>query len=531
VQGCGAIKVLINKNKKIQHIKAPPDWWGFFVWPCFVFDRRGYTKDMKYNLDPRMELLTVLLTASLSTDDPMRAGEAVILLRQTIRQYDPESLAQAALLFREQLNFKDLAFRVTAEMAVLYDDEKTALMVARVIAQPAELPAWLVHYVRAGNGKRRPGRHIRKHLSGLLNRLDEYQFIRYSATVREGLKKALAGLQPRPAGRAQRQLFARILRDQVPVRTSWEQEWHALHRLHYDSREQRQVALRDKWKEGISSFRIGYAALLGNLPAMLFAGVSGKVLKLAAEYLGNAAAAGPAGQSPLGLLQAWRRLQRPDQGGAGMLMEALERAAVHNSWNRSAFGRESVSVIAVDVSNSMKRPVCSDDACSDDTIQRFDVGPLMALSWKSRGDSIIAGIIGNTWHRVEMPSGPILASTEQFRRHEGEAGYAINAWLIIRDLMRRRQVVDKVMIFTDCQLWNNRTFNQSAGADLAHWWRQYRRQIAPQAKLYLFDLAGYGISPLRVPEEGVYLLAGWHGRMPDVLAILDQVKEDVGVVS
>jgi 60 kDa SS-A/Ro ribonucleoprotein len=480
---------------------------------------------MKFNSDTPAELLKALLVASLSTGDSPQAGAAFVSLRQTIRQSDPESLAGAAIQFREQLNFPDFSFLLTAEMAALYDDEKTALLALRIIAQPGEIPVWLHHYTRTGREGRRPGRYIRRHLSVLLNRLDEYQFARYSAAVREGLKKALIGLQPRPAGRAQRQLFARILRDQVPVRTSWEQERHALHRLHYDSQEQRQVTLRDKWKEGISLFRIGYPVLLDNLQAMLCAGVSGKVLKLAAEYLGNAAAAGPAGQSPLRLLKAWRGLQHRDQGGAGMLTEALERAAIHNSWNRSAFGREAVSVIAMDVSNSMKRPVCGDD-----TAQRFDIGPLLAHSWTTRGDKVIAGIIGNTWRTIEMPPGPILSSTQRFRRHEGEAGYAINAWLVIRDLLRKKQVVDKVLIFTDCPLWNSRTFDQSADADIVHWWRQYRRQIAPRSTLYLFDLAGYGVSPLEVPEEGVCLVAGWHERVPDVLAALEQARADVGVV-
>ena len=463
--------------------------------------------------DMQVELLKALLAASLSTDDSMQAGEAFILLRQTIRQSDPGYLARAAIQLREQLNFPDFSFLLTAELAALYDDERTALLVARIVAQPGEIPAWLNHYSRTGRDSRRPGRYIRKHLSVLLNRLDEYQFTRYSTSVREGLKKALLGLQPRPAGRAQRQLFARILRDHVPARASWEKEWRALHQLHYDSHEQRLVTLRDKWKEGISSFRIGYPALLDNLQPMLCAGVSGKVLKLAAEYLGNASAAGRDGQSPLRLLKAWRGLQRGDQGGAGMLTEALEKAAVHNSWNRSAFGRDAVSVIAMDVSNSMKRPVCGDDP-----IQRFDIGPLLAYSWRNRGDKVIAGIIGNTWRPIEMPMRPILSSTDQFRRHEGEAGYAINAWLVIRDLVRKRHVVDKVLVFSDCQLWNKRSFDQGAGTDLGHWWRQYRQQIAPQATLYLFDLAGYGMQPLVWPEENVCLVAGWHERIFDVLA-------------
>lgn len=142
---------------------------------------------------------------------------------------------------------------------------------------------------------------------------------------------------------------------------------------------------------------------------------------------------------------------------------------------------------------------------------------------------MIAGVIGNTWRTIDLPQRPILAAADLFRAHEGEAGFAINAWLIIRDLLRKKQPVDKILVFTDCQLWNNRTFGQSAGADIGYWWREYRRQIAPQATLYLFDLAGYGISPIRMPEEGVYLVAGWRARMPDVLAALEQANEGIGV--
>ncbi len=87
--------------------------------------------------------------------------------------------------------------------------------------------------------------------------------------------------------------------------------------------------LRDKWKEGISSFRIGYTALLDCLRPMLCAGVSGKVLKLAAEYLGNAAAVRRSGVSPLRLLEVYREVRGMDQGGAGMLAEALEEAVLH----------------------------------------------------------------------------------------------------------------------------------------------------------------------------------------------------------
>jgi hypothetical protein len=244
--------------------------------------------------------------------------------------------------------------------------------------------------------------------------------------------------------------------------------------------------------------------------------VSGKVLKLAADYLGNAAAAGRSGTNPLRMLEVYRGLRRMEQGGAGMLAEALEQAVLNSSWARSGFGSTGVSVIAMDVSNSMRRPV---DGLSG--VQRFDVAPLLAMLWKSRGDQLMTGIIGNNWRPLELPAKPVLLTVDEFRTHEGEAGYAINAWMVLQDLLRRQQAVDRVMIFTDYRLWDNRSFNQPAGTDLGRIWRQYRNQCAPNARLYLFDLAGYGSRSLECLEDGVFLVAGWKDRMIDILEAIE----------
>jgi len=235
--------------------------------------------------------------------------------------------------------------------------------------------------------------------------------------------------------------------------------------------------------------------------------------------LGNAAAVTRAGHSPLRMLEVYRSLRRIDQGGVGMLSEALEQAALHSSWSRSDFGKNAVSVIAMDVSDSMKSPVSGADGSL-----RFDIAPLLALSWKNRGEQVITGIIGNTWKPIDFPGRPILSGTDELRLREGEAGYAINAHLVLQDLLRKRQVVDKVLIFTDTRLWDNRTFNQAAGTNLGDWWREYRRQVAPQAKLYCFDLAGYGSKPLEMLHDDVCLIAGWQEGLFNVLEVVDNGK-------
>ncbi|HEY6900801.1 MAG TPA: hypothetical protein VI233_09170 [Puia sp.] len=486
--------------------------------------------------DAQWALYTALLNFSLNP-----SNDSLVSIRETIRSSEPELIASLAIHFREQNNFTRLAFLLSAELASLHgNDEKTGALIARVVRQVNDLPAWLEYFQAVRSAQRaagqKPGRAVRKHLNMLLNQLDEYQYSRYSKHLQTGLKQALQFLQPRAINRGQKALFAKILKEQFPGRTTWEQEWHALHQQHYEGHEQRQVILRDKWKEGISTFRIGYTALLDNLHPMLCTGVSGKVLKLAAEYLGNAAAVTRANHSPLRMLEVYRSLKQKDHGGTTMLIDALEQAVLHSTWARSDFGRNAVSVIAMDISDSMKHPVGRPGSAL-----RFDIGPLLALLWKSRGGQVITGFIGNTWKQVDITGQPpivpseqgahirqynysVLATTDELRLREGEAGYATNVHLILQSLLRKGQVVDKVLVFTDSRLWDQRSFNQSADSDLHGVWKTYK-QMAPGARLYLFDLAGYGDSPLECPAEDVFLITGWQDRIFDVLQAYEEGKK------
>ena len=471
--------------------------------------------------DTKWDLLTTLLSGSLTASPAEYQAEDLRALREAFRNNDTGFVSRLAISLAEEKNFRELAFLLTAELAaVAGNDDNIGILVERIVRTPMDIPVWLDYYSRTAKPGSKPGRAIRKHLTILFNKLDEYMYSRGAKPAQQALRDAFRWLRPKAADRAKKELFSAILRDKIHVRTTWEQEWHALYQQHYDSAEQRQVVLRDKWKEGISSFRIGYTPLLDNLRPMLCAGVSGKVLKLAAEYLGNAAAVKRSGTNPLRLLEVYRTLGRMEQGGAGMLTEALEKAVLHSSWANLGLGNTGVSVIAMDVSNSMKRPVHGSFGA-----HRFDIAPLLSMLWKSRGNQVITGIIGNTWRQLELPPRPTLLAVDEFRAHEGEAGYAINAWLILQDLLRKKQVADRILIFTDCRLWDNRSFNQTAGTDLGHWWRLYRSQIAPQAKLYLFDLAGYGARKLECLEDDVYQLAGWNEKLFEVLDILESNKE------
>jgi 60 kDa SS-A/Ro ribonucleoprotein len=72
-------------------------------------------------------------------------------------------------------------------------------------------------------------------------------------------------------------------------------------------------------------------------------------------------------------------------------------------------------------------------------------------------------------------------------------------------------------LFTDAQLWNcNNTTDH-----IQTLWLRYKAEVSPNAKLYLFDLKGYGQAPLQILRNDVYLVAGWSDKVFEVLAALE----------
>lgn len=136
---------------------------------------------------------------------------------------------------------------------------------------------------------------------------------------------------------------------------------------------------------------------------------------------------------------------------------------------------------------------------------------------RSRCKRAEIGMFGDTWKVINVPATNILANVQAFYAREGEVGYATNGHLVIRDLVKRRVVMDKVMIFTDCQMWDT----SRRGSDIQTAWLTYRRDVAPDARLYLFDLAGHGQSPVNLLSDGVSLIAGWSEKVFEVLAAIE----------
>ena len=156
----------------------------------------------------------------------------------------------------------------------------------------------------------------------------------------------------------------------------------------------------------------------------------------------------------------------------------------------------------------------------------YDIGLMLSMLLQYKSKNVITGIFGNTWMPYQFAKNGILQNVNALKSIEGKVGYATNGYKVIRYLNTQKEAVDKVMIFTDLQMWNS----SSDGRSIQNEWKTYKKNIAPNAKLYLFDLSGYGNTPLTIEKNDVYLIAGWSDKVFDVLEALDNGQNTLSAI-
>ena len=244
-------------------------------------------------------------------------------------------------------------------------------------------------------------------------------------------------------------------------------------------------------------------------------------MKKVCAYLANENAVANSKQLPFRFLSAYREIKQLSDGRAGLILEALEQAVLFSAANIAGYDANTKVVIAADVSGSMQTSVSPKSK-----VQNYDIGLMLSMLLQNRCENVITGMFGDRWKVITVPKRNILANVQEFHRREGEVGYSTNGYLVIKDLLQRNKLVDKIMMFTDCQLWNS----NNTGETIAGLWKQYKK-IAPAAKLYLFDLAGHGNTPLNVMRDDVFLIAGWSDKIFDVLRAIEEGADAVNMIN
>ena len=476
-----------------------------------------------YRLTPETELYAAVVTAALSDNFYEKSSLRLARIQELMGKCDPEFVARLAVYARTHMHLRSVPLVLAVELARLGAANGVVCHAVKGVVKRADEITELLAYYQLANNRNgvkklnRLSKQLQRGLAESFNAFDEYQFAKYNRPTEVKLRDALFLVHPKAKDEAQQAVFNKIAANELAVPYTWETELSALGQQKFENAVEKAKAFKNKWEELIDSGKLGYMALLRNLRNILEAGVSVTHVLKVCDMLSNEKAVLNSKQLPFRFLAAYREVKAVNSEFTVSLLNALEDAIAVSARNIKGFGTDTSVLIACDVSGSMQKPVSAKSK-----VLLFDIGLVLGMLIQARCKRVISGMFGDTWKVVNMPSRGILANVNEYYRREGEVGYSTNGYKVIDDLIDRHVVMDKVMLFTDCQLWNS----NSGSSSIEQSWNAYKK-IAPAAKLYLFDLAGYGNAPLNVQRNDVYLLAGWSDKVFDVL---DAIEHGEGAI-
>lgn len=473
----------------------------------------NYEGAKAFVMTPELELYSAVVNSGLSDSFYEKGNDRLQRIVDLMEKTDAEFVAKLAVYARNKMYMRSIPQVLAVELAKRNSGNAVVSKAVNGVVQRAdEITELLAYYQlannRAGTKKlNKLSKQVQKGLSQAFNRFDEYQFSKYNREAEVTLRDALFLVHPKAKSDEQQMVFNKIAAKNLSVAYTWETELSALGQQKFENDKVKAAAFRAKWEELINSGKVGYMALMRNLRNIIEAGVSWDTMKKVCDILSDANAVAKSKQLPFRFLAAYREVKVLKADYVSMVLNALEDAVVASTENIRGFDYNTRVLIACDVSSSMQKSVSAKSK-----VLLYDIGLLLGMIMQSKCDRVVSGIFGDRWQVVNLPKRGVLSNVDAFYKREGEVGYSTNGYLVIKDLIARNVIMDKVMMFTDLQMWNS----NRDGDSLQLAWKQYKK-IAPMSKLYLFDLAGYGNTPISVQRDDVTLIAGWSDKVFDVL--------------
>jgi len=202
------------------------------------------------------------------------------------------------------------------------------------------------------------------------------------------------------------------------------------------------------------------------------------------------------------------------------LLKALEKAIEYSAENLAKL--PGTTVLATDQSGSM------DSIISEKTrMTRKVVGNLLSSMANIICDDAIAIAWGTDYERFDLdPSDGIFKNMQKLSN--ANVGWSTEGWKVVDYLIKNRISVDRVIFFTDMQLYsfekpmmNLRQIDPSLNSK----WKLYKKRINPKAWIHVVDLAGYGEAAINIDENNkAQIISGFSEK------VLNRVVESEGYI-
>jgi len=333
-------------------------------------------------------------------------------------------------------------------------------------------------------------------IADAFRKFDEYQFAKYNRDSEVKLRDVLFLCRPKPDTPSQQAIYDKIAENSLAVPDTWE-----VVVSRNDGRTK-----KEKWEEIYP--KMGYMALLRNLRNMIGSGMN---MADVSERIRDRRAVAKSKQMPFRFFSAYKEVKAmhaTDPWQIGGVLSALEDALLYSVDNIQRLPGK--TLIAVDVSGSMQSPFSRNS-----TIQYIDIATLYGSLASRICENAVVSEFADEFKIVNTPAhmSP-LAQMGNFTYGGATYAYKIMEWLLSTGTS-----VDRIIIFSDFQVYNER-YGYGHSESFPTLVDKYRQHINKDVYLYTVDLAGYGTTMLQKNQK-VALIGGWSDRVFELIGYFE----------
>lgn len=485
---------------------------------------------LAFNFEPKEKLINLCLTRLFgepkfyNNKNSLTEQEILTTAIKDVAITDPEFVLQTAVYARNVMNLRTTPIAMLVESANMLEFKKTGLIkkyLPQIVKRADELTEVLAYQLTYFNHTKIDENGNTIKVKGIPNQLlrglktafgnfSEYQFAKYNRNGLVTLKDVIKLVHPKPTNEEQTKLYKRILTDSLKIPNTWETTLSSWKEKGFASKKEAWESIINTWTAD-GKVR-NYMAMLRNLNNILIEEVSVKYRNKIAKALTTETAILNSKQLPFRFYSAHKIISKSTKMGAPQMLEAIETAMEISIQNIPQI--EGTSFLSSDNSGSM---TWSTSVNSKMNYQ--EIGSLMQALAVKLCENQQTSVFAQLFKIVPASkNSSILDNAKKFKRVE--VGGSTNGFLIMEYLLKQKQVVDRIMIFTDCELYDSTNWNSST--TFAELFLKYQSTINKNVKLYMFNLAGYGTAVIPTEIKNAVFISGWSEKVFEFIHLFEQ---------
>ena len=486
-----------------------------------------------------MELYSTVVTCVVDDSYYESNADRINRIKNLISKCRPEFVAKLAVYARTEMNLRSVPVILVVELARLYSGNEVVKRAVSGIVRRADEITEVLAYYQVANGREgtkklnRLSKQVQKGLIESFNQFDEYQFAKYNRETAVSLRDALFLVHPKAKDEAQQAIFDRIVSGSLATPYTWETELSELGKMSFGNEKVRAMAVSEKWEELLASGKLGYMAILRNLRNIVMKS-SSVALDIALDVLTDKNRIRRSKQMPFRYLSAFLEINKltkessmfeEEKAKIKRTLSALEQALVASCDNIPVCGGK--TVILSDNSGSMYGDRGGKSLVSAMSDRKSaDIANLFAVLYWNRCKDTYVGLFGDRLVDAGLDrSVNVFENFNIINRAAKKCGPSTERGIFdyMESLIKSKKIVDRIVIFSDCQVGTGCNWYDSKGHRGDYFNRLFQKylQINPAVKIYTIDLRGYGNSMTK-DDGNVILVSGWSEKIFDMIYYIEQ---------